>query len=133
MAILSSSDFTDFQAENTSVLQNVTFKDIDLATGKDITGRKTVSSSINNILTTPQGSIPGMVKFGFGYGLFEINDSVTHALMKKEIANTIQKWDNRLTVTNTNFTASENSINIDLELEVSDNSEYNAEVSIVGV
>ena len=133
MAVLNQIDFNDIQAENSSVLQQINFKDIDLITGKDIFGRKTISSSLDNILTTPEGNIPGMVTFGFGVNLFEPNDIISQNLMKSEVARVVQKWDNRLTVQDINITSNQNYLNITLNLGVSDNSEFNAEVSVIGV
>lgn len=118
---------------SSSVIEKVNYKDIDLASGRDIYKTDTVRASVLNIVTTPKSALKGMIEFGLGVSLFEANNSITRNLIEREVTNEIEKWDERLTVSNSSVSQNENNLTLNLEIDVADGSTYNANVNIMDI
>jgi phage baseplate assembly protein W len=61
-----------------------------------------VMNSLNNIISTRKGSVPGHPEFGSDLGkyLFELMNPLTIELIKEEIKYSIDRWEPRVTIKN---------------------------------
>ena len=71
-----------------------------------------INNSLNNIITTAKGSVPGHPEFGSGMGkyLFELMDPMLKESIKAEIEYAVKRWEQRVTIKN---------------IEVKDDPDYN--------
>lgn len=61
-----------------------------------------VNNSLNNIITTAKGSVPGHPEFGCGMSkyLFELIDPMIKESIKAEIEYAVQRWEPRVVIRN---------------------------------
>ena len=66
-----------------------------------VTGQEAVMNSLNNIILTPVGSMPGHPEFGSGIGkyLFQQLDPLVEQLIEQEIRYSIKRWEPRVVLT----------------------------------
>ena len=66
-----------------------------------------INNSIRNILTTQQGSLEGMPEFGSRLNelVFSQIDHITIDLLKNLIQEAIQKWEDRIIISNINVSS----------------------------
>ena len=66
-----------------------------------VTGEEAVMNSLNNIILTPVGSMPGHPEFGSGIGkyLFQQLDPLVEQLIEQEIRYSIKRWEPRVVLT----------------------------------
>ena len=88
------------------------YKDIDLKNGKEQTNIKAIKSSINNILSTKIGSVPGNPSFGSNLHqfVFSLIGPLEKELIKEEVIDRIEMWEDRIKI---------------LDIQVTDNPDYN--------
>ena len=99
-------------------MNNVVYKDMDLGTGYTIEGIPSVLPSFGNILTTPQGKLPGTPEFGFGGFVFGQNDDMTKALLEEEVISTMNKWDSRISILSSEMVQNENYLSLNIEYSI---------------
>jgi len=90
------------------------YRDMPSTLNSDVpaTKEEAIFNSLNNIISTPKGSVPGHPEFGCGIDkyIFELIDPMIKEAIKGEIMYAINRWEERIKVT---------------EIEVVDDPDYN--------
>lgn len=109
----------------------ITYKDIDLNTSENIYGSKTINASLFNILNTATCTMPGMPEFGFDAGIvFGQNDDISVKLLKEDLSKTIEIFDSRITITNTDAQKEANNLNVSFDMDIKEAQSYKTTLSI---
>jgi len=84
----------------------------DLNSNKRAINESAIFNALNNIISTPKGSVPGHPEFGCGMDryIFELMDPMVKEAIKGEIMYAINRWEERIKVT---------------EIEINDDPDYN--------
>jgi len=79
---------------------------------KPVKNDAAIYNSLNNIISTPKGSMPGHPEFGCGIDkyIFELMDPMIEQSIKSEIAYAIDRWEPRIKI---------------IEINVIDDTDYN--------
>lgn len=99
-------------------MNEIIYKDIDLNTGFNVEGISSVILSIRNMLTIPQGKLPGTPEFGFNGFVFGQNDDITKDMLEQEIVNVINTWDSRVEVVNSEILQNGNEVSLNIEYSI---------------
>jgi len=89
------------------------YKDIDLKTSKkSIENIEAIKASINNILSTEIGTLPGNPAFGSNLHqfIFSLIGPLEKELIKEEVVERIEMWEDRIKI---------------IDIQVTDNPDYN--------
>lgn len=107
-------------------------KDIDLSTCEDIIGDdKTINVSLFNILNTSICTMPGFPEFGFSTGIvFGQNDDLSVKLLKEDLGSTVELFDSRIIITNSDAEKYENYLNVSFDIEIKGSGEYKTAINI---
>lgn len=99
-------------------MNEVIYKDIDLSSGIDIEGIPSIIFSIRNMLTIPQGKLPGTPEFGFNGFVFGQNDDITKDMVEQEIVNVMSAWDSRIEVVNSDIIQNGNEVSLNVDYTI---------------
>lgn len=105
-------------------------KDISLLNGETITGNDTLNVSLFNVLNTSICTMPGFPEFGFNTGIvFGQNDDLSVKLLKEDLGSTVELFDSRIVITNSEADKHENYLNVSFDMDIK-GSEYKTSINI---
>lgn len=94
-------------------------KDINLIDGSDVLGNNTINISMFNILNTNICTMPGFPEFGFNTGIvFGQNDDLSVKLLKEDLGSTVELFDSRIIITNSEAEKYENYLSVSFDMDI---------------